>query len=68
MLTSGFFNLATSKKSPVIHIDHEFGGVRFIFTDDVGDELQVVLSADSFEEMLRGGSAFREGIKEWKSM
>jgi hypothetical protein len=59
MLSHGFFNLSLSKKAPVVRIDKEFGGIRLTFSDNAGDELQVVLSPETFVAIMDWGVEFQ---------
>jgi hypothetical protein len=59
MRTNGFYNMAKSKKAPVVRIDKEFGGIRLTFTDNAGDELQVVLSPETFVTIVDWGVEFQ---------
>jgi hypothetical protein len=58
MLSVGFYNLAKSKKPPVIHIEKQFSGVRLTLKDDAGDELQIVLSPETFAAITEWSDKF----------
>lgn len=67
MLTNGFYNLAEKgKKPPAVKVDAAFGGILLTFADGAGDELQVVLTAetvsDLFEKLMKLDS-IRSGME-----
>jgi len=53
MLIDGFYNLTDRKKTPMVTAESNYGGICLGFTDDVGDELTIVLSPKGLAEVIR---------------